>query len=93
MPTRVFHVAYTKKADKALSKMDAFDRKLVLSWIGKNLEGCFDPRAQGKGLSGDRSSEWRYRVGDYRIIAEIRDQEVLILVLAVGHRREVYDKA
>lgn len=88
-----FHVEYTKKADKALSKMDSFDRKLILSWIEKNLEGCADPRLFGKGLTGDRANEWRYRVGNYRIIAEILDGQVIILVVAIGHRRDIYDKA
>jgi mRNA interferase RelE/StbE len=87
-----YHVNYTKKADRFLSKLDSFERKLILSWIGKNLEGCNDPRAHGKGLSGDRSGEWHYRIGDYRIIAEIQDNEVIILVVAIGHRRDAYDK-
>lgn len=88
-----FSVAYSKKASKALDKMDAFDSKLILSWIDKNLNGCADPRTFGKGLSGDRSNEWRYRVGDYRVIAEIKDNEVLILVVAIGHRRDIYNKS
>ena len=88
--TKRFSVRYTKKASKALDKMDAFDSKLILSWINKNLKDCDDPRVFGKSLSGDRSGEWRYRVGDYRIIAEIIADEVLILVVAIGHRRDVY---
>ena len=87
--TKKFSVAYTKKASKAPDKMDAFDSKLILFWIEKNLKGCANLRAFGKGLSGDPSSEWRYRVGDYRVIAEIIDNEVLILVVAVGPRRDV----
>ncbi len=91
--SKPFCVRYTKKADKFLSKLDAFDRRVILSWIGKNLEGCADPRVHGKGLVGNKSGEWRYRVGDYRIIAEILDNEVIILVVAIGHRREIYDRA
>lgn len=91
--TKIFSVEYSKKASKVLDKMDAFDSRLILSWIDKNLVGCVDPRAFGKGLSGDRSAEWRYRVGDYRIIAEIKDDEVLILVVTIGHRRDIYKKA
>jgi mRNA interferase RelE/StbE len=70
--------------------MDQFDRSLILSWIEKNLHNCPDPRAFEKSLSGKRSKEWRYRVGDYRVIAEIRDNEVLVLVITIGHRRDVY---
>ncbi len=90
---RSYRVHYTKKAEKILSKLDSFDRKLILSWIGKNLEGCANPRAHGKSLVGNKSGEWRYRVGDYRIIAEIQDDRVVILVVALGHRRDVYEKS
>ena len=88
--TKPYHVVYSKRADKAIEKMDPFNRRLVLSWIDKNLEGCDNPRAHGKGLLGERHGEWRYRVADYRIIAEILDDEVLILVIDIGHRREIY---
>ena len=60
-----FRVEYSKVALKQLKKMDRFDAWLITSWIGKNLEGCEDLRAHGKGLTANRSDEWRYRVGDY----------------------------
>lgn len=63
-----------------------------MGWIEKNLVGCPDPRVHGKPLSSNRAGEWRYRVGDYRIIADIKDQELIILVIAIGHRRDVYEK-
>ncbi|MCL2493547.1 MAG: type II toxin-antitoxin system RelE/ParE family toxin [Clostridiales bacterium] len=72
--------------------MDPFDRKIIISWLGKNLQGCVDPRRHGKSLIGERAEQWRYRVGDYRVIAEIQDEKVLILVLAIGHRRAVYER-
>ena len=59
-----FRVEYSKVALKQLKKMDRFDARLITSWIGKNLEGCEDLRAYGKGLTANRSDEWRYRVGD-----------------------------
>lgn len=58
--------------------------------IRKNLEGCENPRLHGKGLTANRSGEWRYRVGDYRLIADIQDRDVVILMLHIGHRREIH---
>lgn len=85
-----FRVKYSKVALKQLKKMDRFDARLITSWIGKNLEGCEDPRAHGKGLTANRSGEWRYRVGDYRILCDIKDEVLVIEVFAVGHRNSVY---
>lgn len=85
-----FRVEYSKVALKQLKKMDRFDARLITSWIGKNLEGCEDPRAHGKGLTANRSGEWRYRVGDYRILCNIKDEVLVIEVFTVGHRSSVY---
>ena len=85
-----FRVEYSKAALKQLKRMDRFDARLVTSWIGKNLEGCEDPRAYGKGLTANRSGEWRYRVGNYRILCNIQDEVLVIEVFAVGHRSSVY---
>ena len=63
----------------------------IYAWIGKNLEGCSNPRLHGKGLTANRSGQWRYRVNDYRLIAEIQDDVVGILIVRIAHRREVYD--
>ena len=70
--------------------MDRFDARLITSWIGKNLVGCEDPRAHGKGLTANRSGEWRYRVGNYRILCNIKDDVLVIEVFSVGHRSSVY---
>lgn len=86
-----YHVEFTKEALKQLKKMDKRDASLILGWIRKNIENCENPRVHGKGLIANRSGQWRYRVGDYRIIAEIQDDKVLILVLNIGHRREIYN--
>lgn len=86
-----YHVEFIKEALKQLKKMDKRDASLILGWIRKNIENCENPRVHGKGLIANRSGQWRYRVGDYRIIAEIQDNKVLILVLNIGHRREIYD--
>ena len=85
-----WHVEYTKTALKQLKKMDRFTARLIMSWIDKNLEGCNNPRAHGKGLTANRSGEWRYRVGDYRILCIIEDNRLVVHVFSVGHRRNIY---
>ena len=85
-----FHVNYLPQAIKSLEKMDKFTRKIIFEWIDKNLEGCSDPRIHGKPLSANRAGQWRYRVGDYRIITKIEDDKLIILVITIGHRRDVY---
>ncbi len=85
-----YTVDYDKKAYKQLRKMDTSESEKIYDWIDENLEGCENPRAYGKPLKGNRKGYWRYRVGDYRIIADIQDNKVLILVTEVGHRREIY---
>ena len=85
-----YHVEFSKRALKDLKKLDKSTASLILGWIRKNLEGCADPRVHGKGQTANRSGEWRYRVGDYRLLAEIQDGKLIILMLTVGHRSEVY---
>lgn len=86
----MYRVEFTEKALKALKKLDRYTALLIIAWIRKNLEGCTNPRQHGKGLVGDKSGQWRYRVGDYRLLAEIQDDKIIILILNVGHRREIY---
>lgn len=88
----MYSVDYTPQAVKELKKLDKYTRTFILAWIEKNLVGCADPRIHGKGLTSNRSGQWRYRVGDYRIIADISDETVTILILNIGHRKEVYDQ-
>lgn len=86
----MYRVEFTEKALKALKKLDRYTALLITAWIRKNLEGCTNPRQHGKGLVGDKSGQWRYRVGDYRLLAEIQDDRIVILILNIGHRREIY---
>ena len=86
----IYKVEFTKRALKDLKKLDRHTAALILGWIRKNLENCENPRSQGKSLVGNYSGMWRYRVGDYRIITEISDEEVLIYVVNVGHRKNIY---
>lgn len=86
----MWRLEFSKRADKQLSKMDPGIRRVILAWLLKNVDGCEDPRAHGKGLTANRSGKWRYRVGDYRILCEIKDEELVVLAIEIGHRREVY---
>lgn len=85
-----YSVDYTPKALRSLKKLDKSTRKLILSWIEKNLIDCDNPRQHGKALVANHSGKWRYRIGDYRLICEIDDGKVIILVLEIGHRKEIY---
>ena len=86
-----YKVEYTERAIKNLRKLDKYTRNLIVAWIDKNLVDCENPRIHGKGLTSNRSGQWRYRIGDYRLICEIKDEEIVVLVLEIGHRREIYN--
>lgn len=86
-----YRVELTDRVIKQLKKLDKHMSALIIGWIEKNLDECENPRLHGKGLTANRTGQWRYRIGNYRLICEIKDEEVLILVLEVGHRREIYN--
>lgn len=86
-----YKVEFAEKALKQLKKSDRHTAALILGWVRKNLENCENPRLHGKGLTSNRSGEWRYRVGDYRLLAKIDDNKITILILNVGHRRDIYN--
>lgn len=88
----IYHVQYSKKALKSLKKMDKEISGILVDWIGKNLDGTDNPRRMGKGLKGNLSEYWRYRVGNYRIIATIEDDRLLITCVDVGHRKQIYER-
>ena len=85
-----YTVRYTKAALKSLQKLDRPIAAMLYAWVGKNLVGCTDPRVHGNALTANRSGLWRYRVGDYRLIAQIDDFAVTILMLEIGHRSSIY---
>ena len=87
----MWKLGFSKKADKQLSRLNPGVRRVIVSWLLKNLDGCEDPRSHGKPLKGNKAGAWRYRIGDYRVLCEIRDTELLVLALEVGHRRDIYE--
>jgi len=85
-----YGVEYSGEALKELKKLDRYQAKIIIAWIEKNLLDCENPRMYGKPLRYDRKNEWRYRVGAYRIIADIDDDIIRIEIINVGHRRDIY---
>ncbi len=80
----------TARFDREFKKLDHYTQKMVKAWIEKNLMNCDDPRLHGKGLTANRSGQWRYRIGDYRLICLIEDDRLIILALSIGHGSEIY---
>ena len=81
-------------ADTALRQLEKLDRTVqrrIWKYLHERVVPLENPRKLGEPLQGERFGEfWRYRVGDYRLITKIEDERLVILVLRVGHRREVY---
>ena len=86
-----YKVVFSDNALKQLKKMDKHIAALIIGWIDKNLVGTNNPRQHGKALVANKNGQWRYRIGDYRAICEIQDNKITILVLEVGHRRNIYN--
>lgn len=82
-------IKFNKKSEKEFSKLDKQAQVNITDFLLK-LERSTNPRETGRALKGELGLFWRYRVGDYRIISQIKDDEIIILVLAVGHRKEIY---
>lgn len=87
-----YNVALSERFKKEFRKLDKYTQKMIRGWIDKNLVGTSNPRIHGKGLTANRSGQWRYRIGDYRLICQIENNELIILALTVGHQREIYGK-
>ncbi|EAW9895714.1 type II toxin-antitoxin system RelE/ParE family toxin [Salmonella enterica] len=87
----VWTISYSDRALKSLRKMDKQNARRIVDFMDLRIAVAADPRKSGRPLKGELGEFWRYRVGDYRILCEIRDDELIILVVTIGHRREVYD--
>lgn len=87
----VWTINYSDRALKALRKMDKQNARRIVDFMDMRIAVLEDPRQSGKPLKGELGEFWRYRVGDYRILCEILDDELVILAATIGHRREVYD--
>ena len=83
-----WEVELKPKARRALARLDGSVQQRIVDFLDR-LSGAENPRHSGEALQGERGL-WRYRVGDYRIIAQLQDQQLTVLVVKIGHRREVY---
>lgn len=86
----MYQIVTTDKFDKSFKKLDRHTQKIIKSWIEKNLMNCENPRLHGKGLTANRSGQWRYRVGDYRILADIQDNNIVLVLIDIGYRSRIY---
>lgn len=86
-----YSIETTARFNKEFKKLDKYTQRMIKGWIEKNLVGEENPRRHGKGLTANRSGQWRYRIGDYCLLCNIDDGKLIILALSVGHRREIYE--
>ena len=84
-------ISYTDTSRKQLRKLDKQTARRILDFLDERIVGARNPRDTGMALTGPLlGTFWRYRVGDTRIICEIQDGKLCVLVIEIGHRREVY---
>ncbi len=86
----VWKISFTKNAVKQLGKLDRETARLIVRFMEEKIAGSSDARRYGHALVGDQKGRWRYRIGDYRVVCELRDNELLVVVITLGHRREIY---
>jgi mRNA interferase RelE/StbE len=82
---------FDERALKELKKLGREAQRDIIAYLDERVAGDADPRRFGKALKAGLAGLWRYRVGDYRILCQIKDRELLVLVVAVGHRKDVYE--
>jgi len=85
-----YDMEYSKIAMNSIKKIESSTSKIIRNWIEKNLINTENPRIKGKALTGDSKGLWHYRVGDYRILADIQGNKIGILILDMGHRSKIY---
>ena len=85
-------IEFVPAAAKELNAIGATQASRIVRFLSTRLSKLDDPSSIGEALKGRLGRLWKYRIGDYRIIADIQDKRVLILIVRVGHRREVYKR-
>ncbi|MCB2088155.1 MAG: type II toxin-antitoxin system RelE/ParE family toxin [Sphingomonadaceae bacterium] len=82
-------IEVSREAQKAIGKLGAVPARRIAAGL-RQIAELENPRDRGKALTGNQSGHWRYRIGDYRVICQIEDGRLVIVVIALGHRREIY---
>lgn len=85
-----YKINFSETSLKQLRKLDSLSRKRILNYISDVLTKIENPRILGKALTGDLKGLWRYRIGNFRIVCHIQDNSLLILILKIAHRKEIY---
>ncbi len=86
----MYKIVATRDFLKSLNKLDKNTQKLIKRYIETNIQNTDNPRAKGKPLKYQLSAYWRYRIGDYRLLCEIKEREVIIILVDIGRRRDGY---
>ncbi|MBY5269432.1 type II toxin-antitoxin system RelE family toxin [Spiribacter salinus] len=86
----VWRIEYLRSVRKAVEKLDPAERRRIRTFLERRIATRDDPCDLARPVKGEAEALWCFRVGDYRIISEIRDDTLVVLVVRVGHRREVY---
>ena len=87
-----YTLVITDDFEKQFRKLDRSVQVIVAKWIKKHLENCDDPKASGKALTENLKGYRRYRIGDYRLLVEIKDDELVIVAISIAHRSEIYNQ-
>jgi mRNA interferase RelE/StbE len=88
-----WQIKFDPQAEKDFDDIDQASRKRIFKFLKERVALLEDPRSIGEALSGKELGQfWKYRVGDYRLICNIQDKEITILVVKIGHRREIYGR-
>jgi len=90
--TQKWSIEYDARALQDLRKLDFQARREILDYMDQRIAVAENPRAFGKPLRHSKFGLWRYRVRDYRIICELQDTRLIVLIVAVGHRRNIYEE-
>ena len=86
-----WRIELSKLAERQLEKLDKPDRRRISDFIDIRLSGMTDPRMLGQALKGPRLGQfWRFRVGDYRLVCDVQDGRLVVIVLEIGHRSTIY---
>lgn len=87
----LWKIEFDADVEKDLKKLGHTAQKRIIKFLKEKIMPACNPRVFGKPLSGDFTGIWRYRVGDYRILAQIMDDNFMVIIIHVGHRKNVYD--
>lgn len=88
----IWKIEYTAEATKSLKSIDRQIAKRIQKYLNERIATEDDPRRFGEALLANLSGLWKYRIGDFRVIVEIQDEEIIVLVVKIGHRSKVYGK-